>query len=267
VSRLSLARIAALSLTLALGALVAGASGRARVAGTPAPADQPNPCFGPDAKSLRCPDLQIGRPSAMFTSRTAGGRVLLHATSNIKSRGLGPIEIHGRRIAKRKMRVTQRIYRTDGSHMDVRTKGRLHFYYIPGQGRYWKFADAAAFELWSLDRDLALKRVVRRGPKTRYCLRDLVRTHPSRRSPRQRVYPGCNEDPTKKFVTLGTSVGWSDIYPSTYYEQYINVTGLRGCFAYLLAADPKNHIYESNESNNLAKRIVRLPFESRKRCR
>lgn len=263
--RLPITLLAALSLGLALMALVAGASGRVRVAGTPA--IESNPCFGPDRRSLLCPDLQIGRPSSMFASRTPGGRVLLHATSNIKSRGLGPIEVHGRRIARRKMRVKQRIYRVGGSHLDVATKGRLHFFYIPGQGRYWKFADAAAFELWSLDRDLALKRVVRRGEKTRYCLRDLVRTHRSRRSPRRRVYPGCNQNPRKQRVTLGTSVGWSDIYPSTYYEQYIDVTGLRGCFAYLLAADPKNHIHESNEDNNLAHRILRLPFGSRKRCR
>jgi hypothetical protein len=39
------------------------------------------------------------------------------------------------------------------------------------------------------------------------------------------------------------------------------VTGLRGCFAYVQIADPKNGIYESHEGNNEAQRIVRLPFE------
>lgn len=261
-SRRLLATLVVVAVAVALGALVAGAAGRPRAAAT---VPETNPCF--TDKSLLCPDLTMGKPSSMFASRTPGGRVLLHATSNIKSRGLGPIEVHGRRIAKRKMRVTQRIYRRGGSHLDVRTKGRLHFWFIPGQGRYWKFADAAAFELWSLNPDGTRRKVVRRGEKTRYCLRDLVRTAPSRRSPRKAVYPGCNQDPSEKFVTLGTSVGWSDIYPSTYYEQYIDVTRLRGCFSYVLFADPKDHIFESNEENNLAQRVVRLPFGSRKKCR
>ena len=32
-------------------------------------------------------------------------------------------------------------------------------------------------------------------------------------------------------MTLGTSVGWADVYPSTYPDNWIDVTGLRGCFA------------------------------------
>jgi hypothetical protein len=40
------------------------------------------------------------------------------------------------------------------------------------------------------------------------------------------------------------------------------VTGLRGCFAYVHIADPENGIYESDEDNNEAQVIVRLPFRS-----
>jgi hypothetical protein len=253
-----------LSLAWPLAALLAGANGSA--SGAAGPDSESNPCLGPKARHLRCPDLQMKRPYDMFAQRTPNGHVLLHATSAIKSRGRGPLEIHGKRIAKRKMRVTQRIYRIDGSHLDVRTKGRLYFFFIPGQGRYWKFTDAARFELWSLDRDGDRKRLVRTGPKVRYCLRDLVRTSPASHSPRWRLYPGCSQDPGKKWVTLGTSVGWSDVYPSTYYEQFIDVTGFSGCFAYVLVADPKDHIHESHEDNNDAQRIVRLPFGSRRKC-
>jgi hypothetical protein len=157
------------------------------------------------------------------------------------------------------MRVTQRIYRKDGSHLDVRTRGRLYFFSVPGQGRYWKFTDAARFELWSVDSKGRPEHLVRTGPKTRYCLRDLVRTSPSPASPHRRFYPACSENPKKQRVTLGTSIGWSDVYPAGYYEQWIDVTGLSGCFAYTLVADPKDHIYESHEDNNVAQRIVRLP--------
>jgi hypothetical protein len=74
------------------------------------------------------------------------------------------------------------------------------------------------------------------------------------------VYPACDTNPRRTKETIGTSVGWSDIYPATYPEQWIDVTGLRGCFAYMHEADPGNGIYESNEDNNEAAVIVRLPW-------
>jgi hypothetical protein len=220
-----------------------------------------NPCAGPDAGKLRCPDLQMRRPYDFETERTPGGRVLLRATSAIKSRGRGPVELHGRLSGRRTMRVRQRIYRVDGSPLTVRTDGQLYFYFIPGQGRYWKFANAARFELWSVDSHGLRKRLVRTGPKLHYCFRDLVKTGGGPHSPRKRLYPGCNQNPRKRRVTLGTSVGWSDVYPTGYHEQWLDVTGLRGCFAYVHVADPKHRIFESNEHNNAAQRIVRLPPE------
>ena len=73
--------------------------------------------------------------------------------------------------------------------------------------------------------------------------------------------PGLqHEAAATRRVTLGTSVGWSDVYPPTYPEQWIDVTGLRGCFAYRHIADPRNGIYESNERNNAATVTIRLPF-------
>ena len=50
-------------------------------------------------------------------------------------------------------------------------------------------------------------------------------------SPRRLVYPACSTNSGQRRVTLGTSVGWSDIYPPTYPEQWLDVTGFRGCFA------------------------------------
>jgi hypothetical protein len=220
---------------------------------------RPNPCAGPDAGGLRCPDLQMRRPYAFRTERTPKGRVLLRATSAIKVRGRGPVELHGRRNGRRTMRVRQHIYRVDGSRLSVRSAGHLYFYFIPGQGRYWKFANAARFELWSVDGEGHRQRLVRTGPKLQYCFRDLVKTGGGPHSPRKRLYPGCNKNPRKRRVTLGTSVGWSDVYPAGYHEQWLDVTGLRGCFAYVHRADPENWIAESPEGNNDSQRIVRLP--------
>ena len=173
--------------------------------------------------------------------------------------------LRGRRNGSRTMTARQHIYRQDGSRLIERTGARLFFKYVEGQGHYWKWVDAARFELWSLQPDGTRKALVRTGPKVHYCLRDLKHTSPSKRSPRGRVFPGCSKDAGKREVTLGTSVGWSDVYPAQYYQQWIDVTGLRGCFAYVHRADPKNHVWESFEGNNDAQRIVRLPWRGNAR--
>jgi Lysyl oxidase len=250
--------------TAAAVALLAGAG--AGIAQEPPPAQPVNPCIGPGSAKLRCPDIQMGVPGDMYAERTPGGHVLLRATNNVKSRGKGPVVFRGRRTARDEMSARQHILRKDGSELIVKTGAELYWKYIPGQGHYWKFRDAARFELWSVDSTGHRLKLVRTGPKLYYCLRDLQRTAPGKRSPRYRVFHGCSQDPSKRSVTLGTSVGWSDIYPSTYYQQWIDVTGLHGCFAYVHRADPKNHIWESNEGNNDSQRIIRLPWGSRKKC-
>ena len=113
--------------------------------------------------------------------------------------------------------------------------------------------------MWTVDGLLRPVSHVRSGPKIHYCLRDLKRTRRMARSPRRFYYPACSQNRRMKRVTLGTSVGWSDIYPFTYHENWIDVTGLRGTFAFKHIADPKNGIWESNEENNEGVTIVRLP--------
>ena len=222
-----------------------------------------NPCLEPAAASeLRCPDFEMSPPENLFLTETRSGRLRLHAGNSINSVGDGPAELRGRRATRRTMTAKQVIYRRDGTKMRLNTGARLLFKAIPGQYRYWKFHHAARFELWKLDRRGRRKRLVEVGPKVSYCLRDLQRRNPQLpRSPRKRVYPSCSQDPDRRRVTLGTSVGWSDVYPSTYHEQWINVNRRRGCFAYVHIADPKNGIYESNEDNNEGEKIVRLPWK------
>jgi hypothetical protein len=233
--------------------------------GSAAPA--PDPCQGPQAKELLCPNLRIGAPSELYVQR-GGGRVLLRATSNVKSRGRGPIELRGHRDGRRSMRVNQRIYRAGGGHVTVRTRASLRFTDVGSYfgGRYWKVHQLARFELWSVDRRHRLERRIRTGPKLNYCLRDLELTRPGRRAPSTAHYPGCNQNPFQDRVTLGTSVGWSDIYPADYSKQWIPVKGLRGCFAFVMRVDPHNLLYESNEDDDVSRRLVHLPFQTDTGC-
>ena len=243
----------------------------ALAAAAPAAAAKPeNPCLDAVKRArLYCPDLVMKKPFGLRVDRLARpGRVVLRAGNSIDNIGLGPAEVHGVRTSRYLMRGRQRILRRGGGRIGITTGARLFFKFIPGQGRYWKFLHAARFELWRISPEGSPTRRVRQGPKVSYCLRDLKHTRPRRaRSPRRWVYPGCNRSRATRRVTLGTSVGWSDVYPPTYPEQWIDVTGLRGCFAYRHIADPLNGIYESNEQNNAATVTVRLPYRpGRQRC-
>jgi len=226
-----------------------------------------NPCEGPEAKALLCPNLRIGPATDLYIQR-AGGQVRLRATSDVRSRGRGPIEVRGTRNGWRTMRTRQRIYRAGGGHIDVPSLATLRFTTVGAYfgGSYWKVHQLARFELWSLDGQHRPLHRVRVGPKLNYCLRDLERTRPGKRSPATWQYPGCDQDPYNDHVTLGTSVGWSDIYPADYDKQWISVGGLRGCFAFVMTVDPEGLLFESNEEDNSSRRLVHLPFRSNSGC-
>jgi hypothetical protein len=245
--------IAALCLVLAAGATAADVV--------------ENPCAGRQAPHLLCPNLRIGPPSGLYI-QSGGGRTLLRATSDVRSRGRGPMELRGNRNGPRSMRVHQRIYRKGGGHIDVPTDASLHFTNVGAYfgGSYWKVHQLAHFELWSVDAHHRLLRRVRSGPKLNYCLRDLERTRPGKHSPNHFHYPGCNQNPYQDSITLGTSVGWSDIYPADYDKQWIRVGGLRGCFAFVMTVDPNGLLYESNENDNTSRRLVHLPFRGNAGC-
>ncbi len=218
---------------------------------------------------LRCPDLIMSAPSKLHFDRTTlPGHVLLRATSSINNRGQGPLEVRGHREGAHRWAVYQAIYDRKGRPHLFKTAATLVFKYVPGERygfptiesfSYWKFRHAAAFQLWSIDSRRNAVRLVRKGPKVDYCLRDLLRTAPSPRSPRALVYPACSQDPNVKRDVLGTSVGWTDSYPYEYPQQWIDVTGLRGRFAYVQVADPDRLLIESNHKNDISETYVQLP--------
>lgn len=249
-------------------ALAAAVLSLALTASAAASASIEDPCTGPEARKLLCPDLLVGPAADLYVERRGSGGygygrgTLLHAGNDIRSRGRGPMELRGRRYKRNWMRANQAIYRVGGGVRIFRTDAKIHFFSVGYDwgGSYWKVHDPLSMEIWSLDQRRHPLQRVRKGPKVFYCLRDLERTRAMRRSPPWRIYPGCSQDPGRKRVRLGTSVGWSDIYPSDYDRQWVNVSGLRGCFAFVMRVDPENLLYEENERNNRSTRIVRLPY-------
>lgn len=251
-------RLALVALGLAAVAIPAagGAAGVERRAA--------NDCLDPAAvKEMRlaCPDLRMRPPYDLDRDRTATGVPILRAANSIDSVGDGPAELKAKRKGSLSMEAKQRISTEDGRRLTYGTGAKLRFKFIPGQGRYWKFDHAAHFELWELSADGERVERVEVGPKQIYCLRDLEHTNPRLDgSPNRRVFPRCNQDPDRREVTLGTSVGWSDVYPASYHQNWIELDHVpeSGCYAYVHIADPKNGIFESNEDNNEASTVVYL---------
>ena len=251
---LALATATAVAVTIPGGGAAAPSAQRAAV----------NDCLDEaarQAEGLLCPDLRMRPPYDLGRDRTANGVPILRAANSIDSVGDGPAELKGRRDGGLRMDARQKIHTDAKRRLTYATGAKLAFKFIPGQGRYWKFRDAARFELWELNADGERGRRVEVGPKQIYCLRDLKHTNPGMKgSPNRRVYPRCNQDPDQRNETIGTSVGWSDVYPSTYHENWIELDKVpgSGCYAYVHIADPKNGIFELNERNNEASTVVYL---------
>jgi len=245
-----------------------GGSALAQSGGTPptgstptatAPTAPQNPCSD---LSLRCPDLILYRPYDMYYDKV-GSQLRLRAGNSIVNVGRGPAQNRGTRIGLDRMYAPQEILKVGGGLRRFDNGGRLVFKFVPGRGSYWKFENAAKFEVWSLDDQGRPLRRVRTGPKLAYCLRDLGKRFSSRISPPRRHFPACNQDRDIRAVTLGTSVGWSDDYPSPYPEQWIDVAGLRGRFIFFQTVDPLNHMWEVNERNNRSP-VIKLTLPPRR---
>jgi hypothetical protein len=245
--------------------VAAAERGPARIAG---PSGIGNPCHRARLH-LRCPDLIMSAPTDLvMDASTHPGRLLLRAASSINNHGSGPMELRARRVGPHRWRVYQAIYDRHGRAHLFRTAANLVYKFVPGErygygnlgsASYWKLKHAASFQLWSIGRHFKALRRVRTSPKVDYCLRDLFRTAPSPASPGEAVYPACSQDPYLRTDTLGTSVGWTDRYPSEYPEQWIDVTGLRGRFAFVMEADPDHLFSESNLRNDLSEIYISLP--------
>ena len=221
----------------------------------PVPVPPPGgPCADPN---FRCPDLVVLPPTDLLVSRGANGHVRLGSRNRLVNRGSGPLFLLGRRNGPRTMRVSQRIYSASGRHTDYPLPDtRFDFWAIPGQGNYWKLRDGLRFELWTAGGPL--EQFVKLGRKTRFCMRDLVEV-PGLHGPGFRKFPGCNQSIRTRSLRMGISAGWEESYPPGYFEQYVDVTGLHGCFSLRHIADPLGHVAESDESNNMSQVRVRLP--------
>jgi hypothetical protein len=209
---------------------------------------------------LLCPDLAVLRPRELEVVRSRSGRDRLRARNRLANIGGGPLFLLGDEDGgnERSMAVRQRIYAVSGAHREFPLpETHFDFWFIPNQGHFWKLRDALRFELWTVGEPV--NRLVKAGRKTHFCMRDLLRSEEGVLGPRKPQFPACSQDAGAAQVRMGISVGWIESYPAGYYEQYVDVTGLRGCYSLRHIADPLGHVFEADESNNMSFRHVRLP--------
>lgn len=219
------------------------------------------------ARHLVCPNLVMPPASRLTLRRTAGGRKLLLMDNYLVNAGFGDVMIRGHRTGRYTMEGVQLIERSGGRRpARVKTGAVLTWKYVDTtRGNFWKFRHAARFELWSMNARGERTRWVRTGPKLDYCLRDLFQMGPRKGStvPPGPRYGACSQDLGATTDLLGIASGWADGYPYSYPQNYIDVTGLRGCYVVVQRADPFNGIIETSERDNTSHQVVKLPYRGR----
>ena len=100
------------------------------------------------------------------------------------------------------MRARQRIYKRDGGKIGVATDGRLQFKFAHLSRYWWKFYNAARFELWRVDAEGKRTKLVRTGPEGGLLpARPRCTRGPALpRSPRFAHYPACSNNSRAQHV-------------------------------------------------------------------
>lgn len=205
------------------------------------------------AESL-LPDL-IVRPELLHQTeidrQTEPGRELLRLTTGTANRGLGPLELRGGAVlGATEAEVNQRVYRTDGTWFD-RLAGV--FTYHPSHGHV-HFDDWTVFRLReSLEND-GVGEVVAQGSKVSFCLLDFAIVDPANPAfDPSGAYFSCG------FDVQGISPGWGDTYAWWLPDQWIDITDVPdGTYWLEVEVDPDNRLIEADETNNVARVLIRL---------
>lgn len=219
--------------------------GRALV---PAP-DEPRDELLPDLDPQAPTDLSVG---------SSGGRELLGFDSAVDSVGRGPMWLRGRRTSVRTplMEARQLVSLTSGGQRIYGRAGAMRYTFSPTHV-HWHLLDFVRYEL----RRVADFRLVARDRKTGFCLGDHYGVADRRvRVARPRFGGNCGQGrPELLEVEQGSSVGYSDKYPSYYHGQYVELTGVpAGLYVLVHRANPQRRLRESSYGNNASSVLLRL---------
>jgi hypothetical protein len=209
------------------------------------------------------PDLEQ-RPPADLSVKTQvrGGRrhFLLGFDSATDNVGLGPVVISARRSTRRVpfMQGSQIVRLLGGGRRTYSGVGMLRYAYSPTHS-HWHVMGFQRYEL----RRASGAAAVRRDRKSGFCLADHWAHAPGRlaNEPLGPVFKGhCERGrPGALAVYQGTSVGYTDRYPSHFHGQNLDLTGIApGVYTLIHRANRSLLFRELRYENNAASLLVRI---------
>jgi hypothetical protein len=204
------------------------------------------------------PDFDQRPPTDLSITTVVRGKRRHHllgfesATDNI---GLGPVVIKARRSSRRVpfMRASQVVrLAAGGRRQTFRRVGVLRYVYSSSHS-HWHVMGFQRYEL----RRASSHAVLLRDRKSGFCLADHYAHAPGRFAlePRAPVFTGYCEQgrPEAMSVHQGTSVGYTDRYPSHFHGQNLDLTGVKaGTYVLVHRANRRFLFRELRYENNAA---------------
>jgi hypothetical protein len=158
------------------------------------------------------------------------------------------------------MRAAQRVRLAGGGARTYPGVGSLRYTYSPSHA-HWHLLDFQRYEL----RRASDHSLVVRDHKSGFCLTDRwarrVAVLPG--SPRRPLFTDycARSDPHAMFVIQGTSVGYSDVYPSDFHGQNLDVTRVpAGVYELVHRANPRLLLRELRYENDGASLRIRISW-------
>ena len=214
------------------------------------------------------PDIDPTPPRGMRVVQDGSGRFLLSFDAAFDNVGEGPLRVEGhRQDGSDSMVADQLISFSDGSRRLKEDVGELRFAESEDH-RHWHFYRFMRYELVRPTDEEA----VAPDEKTGFCLGDRYNTDPGHTLPGEPSMPGefdvpprndwcAQEDPERKDLTMGLSVGYGDDYKAFLDGQSIDITDVPEG-RYYLVHRVNASLQESDYSNNSASVLLELRWPS-----
>jgi Lysyl oxidase len=208
----------------------------------------------------RLPDLRMLKPSNFYIQTTSTGDKRLRFQTVIWNAGPGKFGVKMARpdTTTKRMTVSQRVYRSDGTWRSVSVPDTYGFYAGDGHN-HWHLYRLQRFTIRAVNADGTLGPVLGSGAKTGFCFTDNTKVNLALPyAPESPHYTGCGTTSTLS-VLEGLSVGWGDKYSSTTAYQWIKINGLKdGKYRVYVYADPYRWFIESNDTNNSSYSTIQI---------
>jgi WD40-like Beta Propeller Repeat/Lysyl oxidase len=212
------------------------------------------------------PDLEQRPPTDLSISTVVRGsrrHFLLGFDSATDNIGLGPVVITARRSSRRVpfMRASQVVRLGERGRRQTFPRVAVLRYVYSSTHSHWHVMGFQRYELRrASDNELLL-----RDRKSGFCLADHYAHAPGNflNEPRGPVYGGYCEQgrPEAMSVHQGTSVGYTDRYPSHFHGQNLDLTGLRaGRYLLIHRANRRFVFRELRYENNASSLLLRISW-------